>query len=200
MDKDQQFEKYKLDYEQASIYFHELHEVRFKLLAFLPTLSALAITFLQKMNSIQQILLGATGVVAVFGFTIYDQRNTQIYDRLTRRLKFIEKLIGFDALQSSKSKWGGTFTDRPPRRKVLGITLIWHDLGIAFIYTLSFLLWLFLLFDGIQQLCFPCLNKWILLAIFGVLYFIALMMLGYINDKENGRIDELILKDAENGG
>lgn len=72
-----------IDYQHTLAYFFTLHEVRFKLLGFLPLLAGAAVVFVPNhVTPLQQLALGCFGILTTLGLASYDQRNTQIYDRL----------------------------------------------------------------------------------------------------------------------
>ena len=136
------------DYQQTTSYFHALHDVRFKLLAFLPVLSGAGMAVISQLKGSQpqQLALSILGLIVMLGLTVYDQRNTMIYDRMVRRAKMLEKELGFVPLLIDKEAYGGAFADRPGRRKLgdlvnprrdtglASFPIIWHDLGLALIY------------------------------------------------------------------
>jgi len=57
------YEKLKLDYEQTAHYFHELHNVRFRLLALVPIVTGAAIGFLADESSGPKVL-----AIGILGF------------------------------------------------------------------------------------------------------------------------------------
>jgi hypothetical protein len=200
---------YVADYNQTSAYFRELHETRFRLLALLPLAAGGAIALLpQHTSAQQQVALGAFGLLITIGLTIYDQRNTMIYDRLVRRAQFLEKRMRFAPLQlatgSTARSWGGPFSDRPGRRHLvktqrLAIPLIWHDLGLSIVYAGTLAGWAFLLFHGMSRRDIgdgapSLLSSDALLAscAIGFLGFVILCILARLNDKENDAIDAWI--------
>ena len=125
-------DKLKLDYAATREYFYHLAETRFKLLAFVPTITGLAVTLLARSSSsLVMFGVGVFGWLVSLGIIFYDQRNTQIYDTMVFRAKSLEVMIGLpnltahfyphrsamseDKRGSKKWKRGGPFLDRPPR-------------------------------------------------------------------------------------
>ena len=132
-----------IDYEQTLAYFHTLHEVRFKLLGFLPVATGTAIIALpHNVPKMAQLVLACFGALVTIGLASYDQRNTQIYDRLVLRVRLLEKKLGF--IPFSGEKYGGAFHCRPPLKKVLGMRLVWHIQGLTIVYAASLTGWSFL--------------------------------------------------------
>ena len=159
---DQDMSLWLTDYEATRQYFMELSATRFKLLAFLPTITGTVIGVLFGTAQESQLLLtwvGAFGFMVTLGIFFYDQRNTQIYDALVLRAKSIETELGFSPLTGhvhcesrGKRSSGGAFLDRPPRSLHLlpftrsgrwGIFKMWHDRGLALIYSSVFAGWAF---------------------------------------------------------
>jgi hypothetical protein len=132
----------RVDYEQTLAYFRSLHEVRFKLLGFLPILTGAAVVSSSGTTPTQRLALACFGFLATLGLTSYDQRNTQIYDRLVRRARLLEKELGFIPLPGDRV--GGAFHCRPPIQKVLGIMLVWHIQGLTLVYAASLTAWFWL--------------------------------------------------------
>jgi len=147
-------EKLKLDYEQTTKYFHTLADIRFKLLALVPLATGAAIGLLSGTPSGKVVLaIGILGFLTILGITIYDQRNTQLYDAMQKRAKAIEALLKFEPLVDITKKCGGAFLDRPQRsRYLLGFILMWHDRGLAIIYSTSLAGWAYLITNGLVQI------------------------------------------------
>lgn len=205
----------RFDYERTADYLLHLSDVRFKLLGFLPVITAVGLAVAETGLIEEQdfrLALGLLGLVATCGLTIYDQRNTQIYDRLIVRLKFLERQLGLEALGSARgggAAFGGPCLDRPPRRRLplmrrrlssqantdggktgignarkhrwIGIEMIWHDLGLALVYSASAAVWVFIALTdhwlpGVMAI-------WAGVAVFGMLVALAKR-----NDKESNEL------------
>lgn len=154
-------DKLKLDYEKTTQYFHELAATRFKLLAIVPVVTGAAIGLLLRAKNPEMILaIGLLGFFVTIGILFYDQRNTQLYDAMQIRAKGLEVLLEFEPINNlissdkERRKWnyGGAFLDRPKRSlKFYGI-LMWHDRGLAIIYSAAIGGWAFLITNAILQL------------------------------------------------
>ena len=142
-------EKLKIDYEQTSIYFHNLADIRFKLLTLVPIATIAAIALLQRTPSGERIIaIGILGFLVSLGITIYDQRNTQLYDAMQRRAKALEAELGFLSFDKNR-KLGGAFLDRPRRsKKLFKMLLMWHDRGLAIVYGTVLAGWVHLITEG----------------------------------------------------
>jgi hypothetical protein len=139
----------KWEYEEVSQNFRLLAEIRFKLLAFIPPLGGVAIYLLshlaERSESGVQLLLAlisGAGFLVTLGLTSYDQRNSELYDGLLARAKFLEGELKLKANPSARvdiananSNARGQFRERPPReKKLFGLIRLGHDNGLALIY------------------------------------------------------------------
>jgi len=150
-------EKHLVDYQETLRYFHDLASTRFKLLAIVPSFTGLALATLlgdsQKSPS-TLIAVGAFGFLVVFGVIFYDVRNTHIYDAMQLRAKNLEVYLGLPWALSQYGR-GGPLLGRPPRsslKKLFGIFEIWHDRGLAIVYSSCLAAWLYLTLWGIRGL------------------------------------------------
>ena len=118
-------------YEQLCNSYRQLTEVRFKLLAFVPSISGTAIALMSKdLNAFEQapiprLIVALLGFFITLGIIFYDQRNSQLYNALVRRGRKIEEKLAISSV----------FSQRQPRSlKFFGLFTIWHDRGLAIIY------------------------------------------------------------------
>jgi len=85
-----------LDYQTTVDIIKMLTDIRFKLLAFIPTVAGLAVIFSEESNlGPGTVALGILGLVFTIGVALYDLRNSMIYDAAIHRAKGIEKKMGF---------------------------------------------------------------------------------------------------------
>jgi hypothetical protein len=127
-------EKIRLDYEETNRYFRMLADIRFKLLAFVPTVSGLAVALVSaKATAELSLAVGLLGLFVTLGIMIYEIRNTQSYDATVHRAKWLEVLLGLPVVTKGKTV-GGLFNERPGRPPLLWKVKLWHDLGLAFVY------------------------------------------------------------------
>lgn len=143
-------QKYPLDYEQTTRYFHELSGLRFKiLLGVFPVMIGAAIALLSN-EILEEVRRGvaALGLLATIGVMFYDQRNTAIYNAMQRRAKLLEAIMQFEPSMPGR-RCGGPFLDRPLRtQRFYGIPM-WHDLGLAIIYSSAISAWVYLLVNSL---------------------------------------------------
>ena len=149
-----------LEYTETNSNFRMLTDIRFKLLAFLPLLGGVAVFALSMMGLSAQstqiyvsnamlwtVLLTATfGLVASLAVTIYDQRNSELYNALIHRARYLEEL--FESKNSPgalrKRNHGGQFQERPLRERYLFRKIqVGHDLALSLIYGTVLGAWFF---------------------------------------------------------
>src|SRR5215217_244314 len=103
------------EYTQVNENFRMLADIRFKLLALIPTLGGVAIFLLSSMQQSQPklgyglfFLISCLGFFATLGVTFYDQRNSQLYNALIRRAGHLETALEL---------YSGQFRARPERER-----------------------------------------------------------------------------------
>lgn len=137
-----------LDYQQTVYQISILTDIRFKLLAFVPTLAGAAIVFLSEASVPETALaVGLLGFVVTVGIIFYDLRNTQLYDASIHRAKALEKRLDFPIVTKGKLE-GGLYNERPDRSlKLFEIDelKIWHKRGLAVVYSAALGAWLYMI-------------------------------------------------------
>jgi hypothetical protein len=142
----------RLDYEQTTDLLRTLTDVRFKLLAFVPTIAGAAVGVLGHSGAAQLLAVGLLGLLATLGILVYELRNTQIYDYALDRAKELEQRLGLVSIRGAST--GGLFAERPGRSlRVLGITAAAHDRGLALVYGAALGGWSYLVaWGGLREL------------------------------------------------
>jgi hypothetical protein len=133
-----------LDYEQTLQTYRQLAEIRFKLLALVPTLSGIAVALITSatLERSQKAALAALGFVVVLGIVIYDQRNSQFYNGAIGRAQFLECELGLASAPGDEA--GGLFRSREGHPTLHLFSLpVRHGLGLALIYSPVFGAWVF---------------------------------------------------------
>jgi hypothetical protein len=135
-----------LDYEQTNETIRMLTDIRFKLLAAVPAASVAIIALVvEKPDQGVALIVGLFGLSATFGLTLYELRNTQLYDAAIHRAKFLEQEhLKFSSSAPGKTL-GGLFSDRPPRDRSLFGVLVWHDQALSIIYGTAIAGWIYLI-------------------------------------------------------
>jgi len=138
----------RLDYDHTLDQLRMLTDVRFKLLALVPTLNGVAIGLLGRPKSAAELLgVGLLGLFATLGILFYELRNTQLSDYATQRAKAVERELGLASAFGAAGP-GGLFSERPDRSvHVLGIEL-GHDRGLSLVYGAALAGWGYLVSWG----------------------------------------------------
>jgi hypothetical protein len=150
--------KVDLEYEQINENIRFLADVRFKLLALVPTLGGAAIFILAQHVGLQAddvaspsppklltvAVIGLLGFLATLGITLYDQRNSELYNALIHRAKHLEKQFETSSTPGGLriSAHGGQYSERPKKYRRI-IFKAGHDFGLALIYGPILGAWLF---------------------------------------------------------
>jgi hypothetical protein len=139
----------RLDYQQTTGLLAGISDVRFKLLALVPTLSGAAVAVLGHPSSTAELLaVGAIGLTATIGVLLYELRNTQLYDYGLRRAQMLEQKLGFGSIGGNGSA-GGLFSDRPGRTlRLFGVLPVDRDAGLGLVYSAAIAGWTYLLAWG----------------------------------------------------
>jgi hypothetical protein len=137
----------RLDYERTYDNYKWLADVRFKLLAAVPTVSVVASAFLTQNETDLRRWLALPGLLATIGIALYELRNSQHYDATIHRLKELEKRL--EMVQcTDEADAGGLFNERPrQRQRLFGLLTFWHDRALGFAYGASVASWVFVLSD-----------------------------------------------------
>jgi hypothetical protein len=147
------FDRLKLDYEQTVQLIRMLTDVRFKLLALVPTVSALGVVIAKDRTLGDALGIAIVGTVATVGLLVYELRNSQLYDAAMHRAKALERRMAFKRsnLDPSiprpyedpfgKALWrGGVFHERPSTLRLAGL-LVKHDRALALVYAAAVTGW-----------------------------------------------------------
>jgi hypothetical protein len=159
----------RIEYKEVHAYWRLLTDIRFKLLAFVPTLVGLGVALISQIpGPLEAFAIGLLGFIVTLGITFYDQRNSQLYNAAIARAKDLESDMKF--ISPGEKEFGGIFYLRPDYqkrpRKFFGITM-WHDRALAMVYASALGAWLFIIINSILQLIFwPSGTFSLLLAVF----------------------------------
>jgi hypothetical protein len=101
-------DRLRLDYDQTTQLLRMLTDIRFKLIAFVPTIAAASVGLFGKPRpAVELLAIGLLGLTATVGILVYELRNSQIYAAAAKRAADLEAQLGFQ---------GGLYSDHPPRR------------------------------------------------------------------------------------
>jgi len=136
------------EYAEVNQNFRMLADVRFRLLALIPTLGGAAIFLLSRTQPESTggfallFLVSCLGFLATLGVTIYDQRNNEFYEALLGRAKYLEEELklprNLEVRTTDSSEFRGQFRERPGRglygRFLFNRVELGHDPGLALVY------------------------------------------------------------------
>jgi hypothetical protein len=133
-------ERLRIDYGQTADLLRSLTDVRFKLLALVPTLTGTAVAVVGRPRPAAELLgVGLLGLVATLGVMLYDLRNTQVYEYALRRAGELEARLGL----------GGLFGERPePTLRPFGLPAATYDRALALVYGAALAGWTYLVAWG----------------------------------------------------
>lgn len=130
----------RLEYEYASRLLGNLTEIRFKLLALVPTLSGAVVAFVSSGRSgVELLAIGGLGAAATSGVLAYELRNGELRRRATDRVNRLES-----ELFSAGPLVGGY--GRTP--KLFGVVPASHRLGVGLVYGAAIGGWMYLVVWG----------------------------------------------------
>jgi hypothetical protein len=119
----------RVEYEQTVDLLRTLTDVRFKLLAFVPTIAGTAVALLGHAgHSAQLLAVGSLGFTTSVGVLLYELRNTEVYEYALAHLEELERQLGL-----------GLYTRRPHHR---------HDRPLAIVYAVVLGAWGYLVAWG----------------------------------------------------
>jgi hypothetical protein len=117
----------RLDYEQTTELMRTLTDIRFKLLAFVPTIAGAAVAFMgAHRNAAELLAVGLLGFFATIGVVLYDLRNSELYAAIAEHAGDIERKLGLGLAAA--------------RRK--------REVGLGFVYGAAMAGWTYLVVWG----------------------------------------------------
>jgi hypothetical protein len=129
----------RLDYEQTTELMRTLTDIRFKLLAFVPTIAGAAVGFLGSGHSAAELLsVGFLGLAATFGVLLYELRNSELYDSIIARAVDLEQQLGLGLLAQRAQK----------RATLFGLVSARHERGVGLVYGAALAGWTYLFVWG----------------------------------------------------
>ena len=131
------------DHAATSELYYRLVDVRFRLLTFVPTVTAIAVGLVtldktrvgsaSLFGAANSLVVGLIGLVATLALVIYEIRNSQIHDRAIHRLMHLEIVLGLRPSYPGGSP-RGVFGERGQGANLLGLVGVKHDRALAMIY------------------------------------------------------------------
>ena len=146
-------DRLRLDYEQTTQLLRTLTDIRFKLLAFVPTISGAAVAFFGRPRRASELLaVGLLGLFATIGVLLYELRNAQLFDSVVHRASVLEERLGLVAVREAEPARGGLLAERPRRMLTLvGMIVVRHVRGLGFVYGAALAGWTYLVVWGLMR-------------------------------------------------
>jgi Domain of unknown function (DUF4440) len=137
-------QRLRLDYEQTLETYRQLADIRFRLLAFVPTLSGVAVALLTNaaLHGSEKVALAGLGFFVTLGIVLYDQRNTQFYNGAISRAQHLEEDLHLARFETDEQRGLFGSRDEHQRKRFFGLPIN-HDVGLAFIYSAVLGAWVF---------------------------------------------------------
>jgi hypothetical protein len=130
-------DRLRLDYEQTTQLMRTLTDIRFKLLALVPTIAGASVGLVGRGRTAAELVaVGLLGLVATFGVLLYELRNSQVYHAILGHARELEQKLGL-----------GLFT---PKSGVtlFGLVAARHDRGLGLVYGSALAGWSYLVAWG----------------------------------------------------
>jgi len=87
-------DRLRLDYEQTTQLLRTLTDIRFKLIAFVPTFAGASVGFFgHPRPAVELLAVGVLGLVATLGIFLYELRNSQLYATAARHARDLERQL-----------------------------------------------------------------------------------------------------------
>jgi hypothetical protein len=129
----------RLEYEHASRLLGTLTEIRFKLLALVPTLTGAVVAFVSPSSSgVELLAIGGLGLAATSGVLSYELRNGELRRRAAVRVNQLE----------AKLFPGGPLVGAGRAPRLLGLIPASHRLGVGLVYGAALGGWVYLVVWG----------------------------------------------------
>jgi hypothetical protein len=134
-------DRLRLEYDRAVAIFRDLTDIRFKLLALVPTLAGAAVGLLKgDQAAVTLLAVGVLGLSATLGILVYELRNSEVRRGAAKRAAELERELLGARLVTSRAKGS-------PR--LFGLLPLEHSLGLALVYGAALAGWSYLVAWGV---------------------------------------------------
>jgi hypothetical protein len=160
-------DRLRLEYDRAVVTFRDLTDVRFKLLALVPTLAGAAVGLLKGSQAAVTLLaVGLLGLSATLGVLVYELRNSEIRRAAAKRIGELERELLNAPLVASRTRGA---------LKLFGLLPLEHSLGLALVYGAALAGWSYLVAWGALEAAHAGHARQIGVAIGGVAGLLVLL-------------------------
>jgi hypothetical protein len=133
-------EQVRLEYDRAVALFGELTDIRFKLLALVPTLSGAAVGLLHAGEApIELLAVGVLGLAATLGVLVYELRNSEIRRAAGTQIGAVEREVLGAELIKDRAK---------SDERLFGVIGLEQSIGLALVYGAALAGWGYLVSWG----------------------------------------------------
>jgi hypothetical protein len=130
----------RLEYESASRLLGSLTEIRFKLLALVPSLTGAVVALISPGRSgVELLAIGGLGLAATSGVLAYELRNGELCRLATARVYHLESVL---------FSGGPLLGDEDSTPKLFGVIPASHRLGVGLVYGAALGGWVYLVVWG----------------------------------------------------
>ncbi len=146
-------DRLRLDYEQTTQLMRTLTDIRFKLLAFVPTIAGATVAFVGTPRaSAELVAVGVLGLVSTLGIFLWELRNVQLLDGVVRRAEVLERRLGLASVLDGEAGPGGMVGERPRQTLTLfGMLGVRHEHGLGLVYGAALGGWTYLVVWGLLK-------------------------------------------------
>ena len=119
-------DRLRLEYDRAVAIFRDLTDIRFKLLALVPTLSGAAVGLLHAGQApIELLAVGLLGLAATLGILVYELRNSEIRRAAGARIGAVESEVLGRPLIENRARGGARLLWVIPLEQSIGLALVY---------------------------------------------------------------------------
>jgi hypothetical protein len=140
-------DRLRLDYECTTAQISALTDVRFKLLALVPTIATAAVAFAGDHPSTGVLIsVGLLGLLATTGILLYELGNTATLDAALYRADDLERRLGLDVNGGQTDRGAATRSTR--QHRLFGTVTVGQDQALGLVYGAALGGWGYLLAWG----------------------------------------------------